>query len=77
MQRANSASLELDQEAIRAIVQGWAGFGLRRDAPAFPGDKGTIHAPERQGVGPAPPDGGLELPSSARIQLAATISLLT
>ncbi|MDA0994783.1 MAG: hypothetical protein O3A13_14280 [Proteobacteria bacterium] len=61
----------------RATVQGRAGFGLRSDTPVFPGERGEIHAPERRGVGPAPPDGGLDLGSSARFQLAPTVSVLT
>jgi hypothetical protein len=36
-----------------------------------------MHAPERPGVGPAPSDGRLDLPSADRFQLAPTVSLLT
>ena len=49
----------------RATVQGQAGVGLRRDAPAFPGERGRFTHLNDEGGGPAPPDDGLGLPSSA------------
>lgn len=54
----------------RATVQGRAGVGLRRDPPAFPGARGRFTHLNDERVGPAPPDGGLDLPSSARFQPA-------
>ncbi len=35
----------------RAIVQGRAGFGLRRDAPAFPGERGRFTRLNDKGSG--------------------------
>ncbi|MDH4316259.1 MAG: hypothetical protein OEW68_15640, partial [Gammaproteobacteria bacterium] len=61
----------------RATVQGRAGVGLRRDAPAFPGEREGCTRLNDERVGPAPPDGGPDLPSADRLQLAPTVSPLT
>ena len=60
----------------RATVQGRAVFGLRRDAPAFSGERGRFTRLNDERVGPAPPDGRHDPPSADRIQLAPTASLL-
>ena len=52
----------------RATAQGRAGVGLRRDAPAFLGETARSTRLNDERIGPAPPDGGPDLPSSARFQ---------
>ena len=63
--------------ATRATAQGRAGVGLRRDAPAFLGARRRFTCLNDERVGPAPPYGGLDLPSPARFRLAPTPLLRT
>ena len=61
---------------IRATVQGRVGFGLDREAPGFSDERGRFTRLTDERLGPALPDGGLDLRSSARFQRAPTVSLL-
>ena len=64
----------------RAIVQGRAGVGLRRDATAFPGERGrfTRLNDERSGrLREMAASIGRRQPGFNRFQLASTIAVLT
>jgi polyketide synthase Type III len=50
------------------------GLGLRRDVPAFPAERGRFRRPKSEGLGLLRRDGGLDLPSSVRLQPGTTDS---
>ena len=51
---------------------GRAGFGLRRDAPAFPGERGRFRCPRNERANRRRPERGLDLPFSVRLQPGTT-----
>ena len=51
-----------------------AALGSSRGAPAFPGKRGRFRRPKSEGLGLLRRDGGLDLPSSVRLQPGTTDS---